>query len=310
MPQCIDPAVQDSGKRGLASPSPQAETVRIFISDQLGRYVRVKMKRSEMKRGSYTVGWLWSTAARYFAKAGLNGMGPLGTAPDFDANRREWVDLALSDFSNVIDFLNNGDVLMVKFMEGEEAGEGGIKQRTLSDGGEGMSDVSVDLVDAEHVRKQSGSSGNRHVNLQVPIKPVQSSQSVEPTSNSYGAVSDSHSRGPYSAVKSIGSVDKPVTIDLFEREKLIGVGGFSEVWRVKKKDSGRIYAMKVVKRKAISSPSDSLKLSRLLNEKDVLHRTRDCRFTVKLYWALTDADNAYLITEYCPGGELSIYLFC
>ena len=67
----------------------------------------------------------------------------------------------------------------------------------------------------------------------------------------------------------------------FEQIKVIGRGGFSRVILVRKKDTGRLYAMKIMKKNKIIREK---KLKPILSERKVLEKLKH-PFIIKLHWA-------------------------
>lgn len=66
----------------------------------------------------------------------------------------------------------------------------------------------------------------------------------------------------------------------FEVVKTIGVGGFSKVFEVRKKDTGKIYAMKVMSKSFILSKD---KAAQVMTEKSILVKANH-PFIVKLHY--------------------------
>jgi serine/threonine protein kinase len=74
---------------------------------------------------------------------------------------------------------------------------------------------------------------------------------------------------------------KQITIGDFELIKVIGRGGFSKVLLCRKKDTGRLYAMKVIRKSKLIIEN---KVKPILSERSVLE-TIDHPFIIKLHWA-------------------------
>ncbi|CAD8100804.1 unnamed protein product [Paramecium sonneborni] len=86
--------------------------------------------------------------------------------------------------------------------------------------------------------------------------------------------------------------------------KCIGVGGFSRVYLVKKKQSGRFSAMKIIEKKIIMEK----KIENIIeNERNILAVTQH-PFLNKLEYALECPNHLIFITEFCAGGDLLYYL--
>lgn len=97
---------------------------------------------------------------------------------------------------------------------------------------------------------------------------------------------------------------KRVGTEDFDLLKVIGKGNFGKVMQVKKKDTGRIYAMKVLKKGSIIA-ADAVKHT--LSETNVLRRIKH-PFIVSLKYAFQTEDKLYMIMDYLNGGELFFHL--
>ncbi|THH20139.1 hypothetical protein EW146_g1173 [Bondarzewia mesenterica] len=91
----------------------------------------------------------------------------------------------------------------------------------------------------------------------------------------------------------------------FEFLKLIGRGTFGRVFQVRKKDTKRIYAMKVLSKKEIIAKKE---VAHTIGERKILQRSLESPFLVGLKFSFqTDAD-LYLVTDFKSGGELFWHL--
>ncbi|KAF9949809.1 Serine/threonine-protein kinase [Modicella reniformis] len=93
-------------------------------------------------------------------------------------------------------------------------------------------------------------------------------------------------------------------LDDFVTVKVIGKGAFGEVRLVQKLDSGKIYAMKTL-RKADMFKKDQL--AHVKAERDVLAES-ESPWVVQLYYSFQDSLYLYLIMEFLPGGDLMTML--
>ncbi|KAK2809589.1 hypothetical protein FQN50_003643 [Emmonsiellopsis sp. PD_5] len=93
----------------------------------------------------------------------------------------------------------------------------------------------------------------------------------------------------------------------FQILKLIGKGTFGQVYQVKKKDTQRIYAMKVLSKKVIIQKKE---VAHTLGERNILVRTAttDSPFIVGLKFSFQTPTDLYLVTDYMSGGELFWHL--
>lgn len=95
-----------------------------------------------------------------------------------------------------------------------------------------------------------------------------------------------------------------ITIDDFSILKVIGKGSYGKVLQVKKKDDGHIYAMKVLKKKYMRKKNQ---VEHIKTERQILE-LMEFPFIIKLRYAFQNEHKLYLVTDYCPGGELFFHI--
>eukprot|EP00106_Octopus_bimaculoides_P011066 XP_014778508.1 PREDICTED: serine/threonine-protein kinase 38-like [Octopus bimaculoides] len=88
-------------------------------------------------------------------------------------------------------------------------------------------------------------------------------------------------------------------VDDFESLKVIGRGAFGEVRLVQKKDTGHVYAMKILRK---IDMLEKEQVAHVRAERDILVEA-DHQWVVKMYYSFQDALNLYLIMEFLPGGN-------
>ncbi|KAG9234908.1 BPK2, Sch9-like camp-dependent protein kinase catalytic subunit [Amylocarpus encephaloides] len=93
----------------------------------------------------------------------------------------------------------------------------------------------------------------------------------------------------------------------FQMLKLIGKGTFGQVYQVRKKDTKRIYAMKVLQKKVIVQKKE---VAHTVGERNILVRTAmaDSPFIVGLKFSFQTPTDLYLVTDFMSGGELFWHL--
>ncbi|RSH90807.1 hypothetical protein EHS25_009982 [Saitozyma podzolica] len=91
----------------------------------------------------------------------------------------------------------------------------------------------------------------------------------------------------------------------FEFLKLIGRGTFGRVFQVRKKDTRRIYAMKVLSKKEIVAKKE---VAHTIGERKILQRSLECPFLVGLKFSFQTEKELYFVTDYKCGGELFWHL--
>ncbi|KAF9221905.1 Pkinase-domain-containing protein [Gyrodon lividus] len=91
----------------------------------------------------------------------------------------------------------------------------------------------------------------------------------------------------------------------FEFLKLIGRGTFGKVFQVRKRDTKRIYAMKVLSKKEIIAKKE---VAHTIGERKILQRSLECPFLVGLKFSFQTDTDLYLVTDFKSGGELFWHL--
>jgi len=99
------------------------------------------------------------------------------------------------------------------------------------------------------------------------------------------------------------TVDK-LKVDDFTILKVIGRGSYGKVLLVKKRDNNEILAMKILKKKEmiIRNQVIHIKTERKIMEM-ITHP-----FIMKLEYAFQNKHKLYLLTKFCPGGELFFHI--
>ena len=94
-----------------------------------------------------------------------------------------------------------------------------------------------------------------------------------------------------------------MTIADFQKLKVIGKGGFAEkVYLARKKDSGKLYAIKTICKKFILEEQG--RLEQVFSEMKVMQKIPESPFVVKLHHAFQSQDYLHFVVEFCSGGEL------
>ena len=88
--------------------------------------------------------------------------------------------------------------------------------------------------------------------------------------------------------------------DMFNTVKPLGIGAFGVVSLVRKVDTGKLYAMKTLRK------ADVLRRNQVAHvkaERDILAEA-DNEWVVKLFFSFQDSENLYFVMEYIPGGDM------
>ncbi|KAJ3673994.1 hypothetical protein LUZ60_005986 [Juncus effusus] len=102
------------------------------------------------------------------------------------------------------------------------------------------------------------------------------------------------------AHNSISSESERISIDDFEKMKEISRGAFGKVFLAKKRTTGDLFAIKVLKKLDMIRKND---IERILAERDILIAVRN-PFVVRFFYSFTCRENLYLVMEYLNGGDL------
>jgi serum/glucocorticoid-regulated kinase 2 len=95
-------------------------------------------------------------------------------------------------------------------------------------------------------------------------------------------------------------MDKTITLEDFYMLCVIGKGSYAKVVLVKKKDTGEIMALKILKKEMVERRKQE---EHVKTEREVLAHVAH-PFIAKLHYAFQNEKKLYFALEYCPGGEL------
>lgn len=93
-------------------------------------------------------------------------------------------------------------------------------------------------------------------------------------------------------------------VEDFDPVEVIGRGAFGEVRLVQKRDTGHVYAMKILRKSAMVEKEQ---VAHVRAERDILVEA-DHQWVVKMFYSFQDAVNLYLIMEFLPGGDMMTLL--
>ncbi|GAA5975752.1 hypothetical protein JCM11641_005862 [Rhodosporidiobolus odoratus] len=91
----------------------------------------------------------------------------------------------------------------------------------------------------------------------------------------------------------------------FDFLRMIGKGTFGRVFQVRKKDTRRIYAMKVLSKREIIAKKE---VAHTIGERKILQRSSDSPFLLGLKFSFQTQADLYLVMDYKSGGELFHHL--
>lgn len=91
----------------------------------------------------------------------------------------------------------------------------------------------------------------------------------------------------------------------FEFLRMIGKGTFGRVFQVRKKDTKRIYAMKVLSKREIIAKKE---VQHTIGERKILQKSSECPFLLGLKFSFQSETELFLIMDFKSGGELFHHL--
>lgn len=94
---------------------------------------------------------------------------------------------------------------------------------------------------------------------------------------------------------------RTISLEAFTTISVLGKGSYAKVLLVKKKDTGQVYAMKILKKKAVFEKHQE---RHVIAEREILSRMNNNPFFVRFYYSFQNETKLFFVLEYCPGGEL------
>ena len=169
-----------------------------------------------------------------------------------------------------------------------------------------MTNKKINLTIGVWVKDMSQSAGQLVGQLTVPVASLYHQKPIDQffklrlpkekdTDRSYGEL---HVKLLFNEVhKRVGKAD-------FTINKVVGRGNFGKVMQVTKQDTGRTYAMKVLRKDTIIA-ADAVRHT--LSETNVLRRFNH-PFVVGLKYSFQTPEKLYMVMDYLSGGELFYHL--
>eukprot|EP01096_Ripella_sp_DP13-Kostka_P013865 TRINITY_DN610_c0_g1_i1.p1 TRINITY_DN610_c0_g1~~TRINITY_DN610_c0_g1_i1.p1 ORF type:complete len:494 (+),score=244.84 TRINITY_DN610_c0_g1_i1:44-1483(+) len=153
------------------------------------------------------------------------------------------------------------------------------------------------IAERDRVQRKNVSSGPSSA-------PQTSSSSHDSASNGSSGSNGAGAPAPVATGSGANPHTEKVGIDDFESLCVIGKGSFGKVMQVKKKDTGKIYAMKILNKQTIIERNE---LEHTRSEKSILQKL--CHpFLVNLNYSFQTPDKLFFIMDYVNGGELFYHL--
>ena len=97
---------------------------------------------------------------------------------------------------------------------------------------------------------------------------------------------------------------KKLKVDDFTIIKVIGRGNYGKVLLVKKNDTDEILAMKILRKREMIIRNQVIHIKNERKIMEILNHP----FIIKLKYAFQNRQKLYLLTDFCPGGELFFHI--
>lgn len=128
--------------------------------------------------------------------------------------------------------------------------------------------------------------------VQSPPKPIESP--TRPNTNANNTPTPNKN----------GKEEIKLNLKDFDVLKVLGSGAFGKVYKVRRKDTGRIYAMKSLKKRNLLLKNQ---LKYALTECNVL-RNATSHFILRLHASFQTPQHLYMVLDYCPGSDLAFHI--
>ncbi|CAI2368652.1 unnamed protein product [Moneuplotes crassus] len=149
-------------------------------------------------------------------------------------------------------------------------------------------------------KNQGGYGANPPVNKKVQMKRMVTT--TQDTDRSSSALSSDYS--PDKSIDKRSSTYKAASLESFNTLKVIGRGSYGKVFMVEEKTTGKVFAMKVLKKGAIT---DERGKERVLTERDIIMQIRH-PYIVTLHYSFQTKKKLFFILDFLNGGDLYTHI--
>lgn len=115
---------------------------------------------------------------------------------------------------------------------------------------------------------------------------------------------EAEAKSQHDEVEQLIDSNEKLTVDHFDLLKVLGRGSFGKVMQVRKKDNGKIYAMKILKKNMIVARQQ---VEHTISERKILAAMQH-PFLMGLRYAFQTKTKLYLVMDFYRGGELFFHL--
>lgn len=143
-------------------------------------------------------------------------------------------------------------------------------------------------------------------NTNIPVAPKKPTKVITSTQDTEESNSGSSSNFMFGAkgFDARSSTIKAASLESFKTLKVIGRGSYGKVFMVEQKTTGKIYAMKVLKKAAIT---DERGKERVLTERDIIMSIKH-PYIVTLHYSFQTETKLFFILDFLNGGDLYTHI--
>ncbi|PVU87741.1 hypothetical protein BB561_006195 [Smittium simulii] len=171
--------------------------------------------------------------------------------------------------------------------------------------GKGISLISNSNTPSQHLNSSTSFSSLNRVIASLSLSGSTAKSDSTPPSEFKFSSDSPITKKPFSAIRRSFSSNSIlihkvlVRPSSFTKIKLLGMGDVGKVYLVREKNSGKLFAMKVLSKKEMIKRN---KIKRVLAEQEILS-TANFPFVVTLYHSFQSEHRLYFCMDYCLGGE-------
>jgi len=159
-------------------------------------------------------------------------------------------------------------------------------------------------VDAMNMERERLRGGQRTLSVAPKVDNNNSHRDVSPRPATSATPYSPPVTAPAPAAAAVQKEVERVTLEDFDLLTVIGRGSFGKVLQVRKKDTGKIYALKVLKKKTIIERNE---VCHTKAERNILQKLVH-PFLMNLHYSFQSPDKLYFVMDFVNGGELFFHL--
>jgi len=181
---------------------------------------------------------------------------------------------------------------------------GELLRKVLGDAYQRKSSAPLSIVGVKEAKLNNVTVTKDLARLQTREERMQRYKELMNDKKAHEMAKQEHEHDKGQAITAISDNIEAIGLDAFEMLKVIGRGSFGKVMQVRKKGEDTIYAMKILKKKAIIQRNQ---LEHTRAERKILEALNH-PFLMTLRYAFQTETKLYFVLDYYTGGELFFHL--